>query len=85
MPDMPDVRSLAELCAEVIGVRTVAPEENFLDAGGDSVSAARLAVLLGERWGVELDIFAIIAADSLNEIHDLLRPRDASDVSGQSG
>jgi aryl carrier-like protein len=85
MPDIPDVRSLAELCAEVIGVRTVAVEENFLDAGGDSVTAARLAVLLQEHWGMELDIFTIIAADSLNEIHELLRGRAARNISGQPG
>jgi len=85
MPDIPDVRSLVELCAEVIGVRTVAPGENFLDAGGDSVSAARLAILLEERWGIELDIFTIIAADSLNEIHELLGGRDVRNVSGQPG
>jgi acyl carrier protein len=81
MPDIPDVRSLAELCAEVIGVKTVAPEENFLDAGGDSVTAARLAVLVEERWGMELDIFTIIAADSLNEIHEGLAARGAPDAS----
>ncbi len=83
MPEMPDVRSLAHLCAQVIGVRNVAPEDNFIDAGGDSVSAARLAVLVAERWGVELDIFAVIAADSVSEIHDGLAAAGARDPSGQ--
>jgi len=77
MPDLPDVRSLAKLCAEVIGVNSVSPEENFSDVGGDSVTAARLAVLMEQRWGIELDIFTIIAADSLNEIHEGLMARGA--------
>jgi hypothetical protein len=74
MPSSLDVLSFAELCAEVIGVRSVAPEDNFFDAGGDSVSAARLVVMLEQRWQVNADIFSIIAADSLIEIHDALVP-----------
>ena len=85
MPELPDVGSLAELCAEVIGVRSVAPEDNFFDAGGDSVTAARLAVLAEERWGVELDIFTIIAADSVLEIHQGLVASPVRDASGQAG
>jgi acyl carrier protein len=69
MPATLDVSSLAKLCAEVIGVRSVAPEDNFFDVGGDSVSAARLVVLLAQRWGVSTDIFSIIAADDLIELY----------------
>lgn len=72
MSDILDIQSLADLCAEVIGVRAIAPEVSFYDAGGDSASAARLAVLLEERWGVDVDIFTIIATDSLNDIHAVL-------------
>lgn len=79
MSDLPDVQSLADLCAQVIGVKTVAPDDNFVDVGGDSVSAARLAVLVDERWGVELDIFTIIAADSVLDIHDGLVARSRSE------
>jgi acyl carrier protein len=85
MPDLPDLRSLTELCAEVIGIRTLAPEDNFFDAGGDSVTAARLAVLVEERWGRELDIFTIIAADSLRDIHEGLVAADSRNASGRTG
>jgi acyl carrier protein len=77
MPDIPNIYSLAELCANVIGITSVAPEENFFDVGGDSLTAARFAVLVEERWGVELDIFTIMAADSLTEIHEALIAPDA--------
>lgn len=85
MSGLPDVRSLADLCAEVIGVRTVAPEDNFFDVGGDSVSAARLSVLVEERWGLELDIFTIIAAGSLTELHEGLGAHRPRDTSGRAG
>lgn len=73
MPATLDVPSLAMLCAEVIGIRSFAPEDNFFDAGGDSVSAARLVVLLAQRWNVSTDIFSIIAADNLSEFYDGLQ------------
>ena len=73
MPATLDLSALAELCIEVIGVRSVAPEDNFFDAGGDSVSAARLVVLLAQRWDVSTDIFSIIAADNLIELYDGLQ------------
>jgi aryl carrier-like protein len=82
MSDLPDVQSLADLCAEVIGVRTLAPEHNFFDAGGDSVAAARLSVLVEERWGLDLDIFTIIAAPSVTELHDGLVARHARPAAG---
>jgi hypothetical protein len=82
MTGVPDVESLAALCAEVIGVHSVAPEDNFFDVGGDSVSAAHLAVLLDERWGRRLDIFTIIAADSIRVLHEALAATGPVDRTG---
>ncbi|BCB88646.1 phosphopantetheine-binding protein [Phytohabitans suffuscus] len=82
MPERPDLQSLVELCAQAIGVKTVAQDDSFVDAGGDSVAAARLAVLADERWGIELDIFTIIAADSVLDIYDgLVAPGRTEQVS----
>lgn len=69
MSNLPDVQSLAQLCAEVIGVPAVRPEESFFAAGGDSLSALRLAALLELRWGVDADVFMILATDSLIDVH----------------
>jgi nonribosomal peptide synthetase DhbF len=82
MPDTPDLQALVELCAQAIGVKTIGQDDSFVDAGGDSVAAARLAVLAEERWGIELDIFTIIAADSVVAIHDgLVAPGRKEQVS----
>jgi nonribosomal peptide synthetase DhbF len=69
MDAVPDIQSLLDLCAEVIGVPAVAADAAFYDAGGDSASAARLVILMEERWGLDLDIFTVIATDSLDELH----------------
>jgi len=66
---LPDVDDVVRLCAEVIGVASLSLESNFFDAGGDSITAARLAVLLEEEWNAPVDVFAIMAAEDLREIH----------------
>ncbi|MGW4369377.1 acyl carrier protein [Nocardia takedensis] len=72
MPTVPDLGSFAELCAEAIRVPSVDPAAGFYEAGGDSSAAIRLAVLLGTRYEIELDLYDIIAARSLTDIHAVL-------------
>ena len=46
--------SLAGLAAEMIGVATVQPEENFFEMGGDSLTAMRFVVAVEEAYGREV-------------------------------
>lgn len=74
-----DLNSFVRLVAEVVGTASVAPEENFFDIGGDSLTAAHLSVLLEERWGRSLDPFAVFSAESLLELYEeFVGIRDAS-------
>ncbi|MFF3504297.1 MULTISPECIES: acyl carrier protein [unclassified Streptomyces] len=84
MPSLPDVDSLTRLCAEVIGVPSVAPESSFYEAGGDSIGAFRLAVLLRSRWGVDADTFMIMATESLLDVHAELVARLGDDSEAAS-
>lgn len=57
-------RVLAELWREVLGV-SVGAEDGFFEAGGDSIHAVRLAVLLKERLGVDVPLATLFEASSV--------------------
>jgi acyl carrier protein len=69
VPDKPDAQALAALCAEVVGVASVTPDSNFFEVGGDSVTAARFAVLAEERWGLDIDIMTIFTVENFREMY----------------
>jgi acyl carrier protein len=80
MSALPDEHAFAQLCATVIGVPEVAPTDHFFEVGGDSLSAARLAVYVDEKWQLNLDVFDIMTAASIREIY--ARMTGAERVSG---
>jgi acyl carrier protein len=67
-----DLARLVALVEEVVGVEGLTADSNFFDAGGDSLTAAHLSLLLEERLGTGVDVFTIYAAEDLHEIHDAL-------------
>lgn len=69
MPDLPDEETFAKLCAAVIGIPVIHLDDHFFESGGDSLSAARLAVMVDETWQLRLDIFDIMTADSIRGIY----------------
>ncbi|MFI6344077.1 acyl carrier protein [Streptomyces sp. NPDC050560] len=70
------------LVAEVIGTDDVTPDANFFDLGGDSLTAAHLSLLLEERFGGEVDVFTVYAAEDLAEIHEALLRSLSNDQDG---
>ncbi|WP_327379044.1 acyl carrier protein (plasmid) [Streptomyces sp. NBC_01216] len=60
------------LVTEVLGVHGLTADSNFFDAGGDSLTAAHLSLLLEERFGTGVDLFTIYASEDLREIHTAL-------------
>ena len=56
---------VATLFTAVLGHPVSDPGDNFLALGGDSLSAARLAQRVNERWGVELSASALLAAPTV--------------------
>ncbi|GAA1313756.1 non-ribosomal peptide synthetase [Saccharothrix xinjiangensis] len=53
---------------EVLGVSTVEAQDNFLDAGGNSILAIQLASRLRERLAVDVEPTDVLLADSLAEL-----------------
>ena len=56
---------LADLWCEVLKAPSVGVEDRFLDVGGDSVLATRLAAQVQRRLGVELSIVDFFAAPTI--------------------
>jgi amino acid adenylation domain-containing protein len=50
----PMEKALAELWTEVLGLDTISPHDNFLDVGGDSLSAVQLVSRLHNRLGIRI-------------------------------
>ncbi len=57
-----DSSPIAALMAEVLGLDSVGPEENFFELGGTSLLAIQLVGRLRERLGVEVGIGAVFEA-----------------------
>ncbi len=53
-------RSLAEIWLEAIGAAPATLEQNFFEAGGDSVAAVQVVVRINERFGTELPVAAFL-------------------------
>ncbi|MER5431212.1 acyl carrier protein [Streptomyces sp. NPDC002588] len=69
---VPDLDQVVELVTEIVGHREITADSNFFDAGGDSLTAAHLSLLLEERFGTGVDVFTIYASEDLREIHTAL-------------
>lgn len=61
----PGRHAVASCWREVLG-RSVAPDENFLDAGGTSLEALRLAILLEKNFAVELGATFVFEYPTIN-------------------
>jgi acyl carrier protein len=67
-PSTPTEEDLAEIWAETLGRSRVAADDNFLDLGGDSMTAALLLDLTNERLDADLTLGDLLAAPSLAAI-----------------
>jgi acyl transferase domain-containing protein/surfactin synthase thioesterase subunit/non-ribosomal peptide synthetase component F/acyl carrier protein len=61
-------RRIAKAWGELLGSRPVAPDDNFFDAGGDSLSAARLSGLLAKQHGISLPVVDIYQFSTLKDM-----------------
>ncbi|WP_200260275.1 acyl carrier protein [Streptomyces sp. HSG2] len=64
-----ELQELTKLCGDVIGVPAPGPGDNFLEAGGDSLMALRIAALLEERWGIAIEASDVLFAESFAELY----------------
>lgn len=67
-PESEDAAGIVrELWHEQLGLSPAAGDADFFDLGGDSLSAARLARRMGQRFDVEVPVRALLSARSLDE------------------
>jgi amino acid adenylation domain-containing protein len=68
LPRTPVERVLAEVWAEALDVDAVGVADAFLDLGGDSLRAGRLAARVNERFALELPAAALLEAATVAEM-----------------
>ncbi len=61
-PRSPHEQVLCEIMAEVLGLRAVAPTDDFFDLGGHSLAAVALVRRLREELGAEVGVGTVFAA-----------------------
>lgn len=59
---------LATLFSELLDVERVGADDNFIDLGGDSLSAARLQQRIKDAFGVKLGLREVMTAATLGEL-----------------
>ena len=78
-PATPTEGDLAEIWAEALGRDRVAADDNFLDLGGDSMTAVLLLDLTNERLEADLNLGDLLTAPSLAAMAQIIdRSRPAS-------
>jgi acetoacetyl-CoA synthetase len=74
-------RAVTELCAifaEHLGLRSVSPDDSFLDLGGTSLQLASVRLAIFDRLGYDVPMSAIFAAPTATSLADyLVHPSEA--------
>lgn len=56
---------LAELFADLTGSDHIGVNDSFAARGGDSLAAAKLAAVIGSRWGIRMDVHDVLSLDTV--------------------
>jgi phthiocerol/phenolphthiocerol synthesis type-I polyketide synthase E len=64
-----------QLWSQALGIADVAPDDDFFDLGGDSLSAIELMTKVRDIFGVELSIGVVLEAPTLGELCAMLEQR----------
>jgi hypothetical protein len=68
---------LVEVWRSLLGFKQIGIDDNFFDLGGNSILAARLAVLIGETFQRELPVVKIFEHPSIRRFANYLRHDDS--------
>ena len=71
---------MCQLCDGLLAVERIDPEMGFVQQGGNSLAAARLAARIENQYGVQVPLHRVLAASSLRE---LARSIEASSAPGR--
>ncbi|WP_340375310.1 beta-ketoacyl synthase N-terminal-like domain-containing protein [Streptomyces sp. SS7] len=67
---------LARVFCDVLGLDAIGPDDNFFEAGGDSLIATRLASLIHREFGVKVTVRTILLAPSVARLLPRLLPEE---------
>ncbi|MDH6577276.1 non-ribosomal peptide synthetase [Kitasatospora sp. MAP5-34] len=73
-------RTVLRLCRELLGNPALGPQDNFIDAGGNSLATSRLLVALKQECGVELRAPQLLRQPDLRRLAELVESRRPSAV-----
>jgi len=65
LPDGPLQKELARIWSEVLGIDTIALDDNFFDLGGHSLTAVQMTFKIRQTFGVDLPLHALLQAPVL--------------------
>lgn len=63
---------LAEVWSQLLKIETISVLDSFLDLGGDSLLAARLASLIRHKWQIDFSIADVFRRSTLSGMADLI-------------
>ena len=73
VPDDPTSRELSHIWCELLGLETIALDQNFFDLGGDSSLAVRMFSQIEELFGVKLPLATLYEAPTIEELARIVR------------
>ncbi len=75
-PDVPTddtTRQLTRIWQELLGIDSIAPNQNYFDLGGDSSLAVHLFVQIERAFNVKLPLATLFDAPTIEELAQVLR------------
>jgi phthiocerol/phenolphthiocerol synthesis type-I polyketide synthase E len=66
-------RQLTRIWQEILGVDSIAPDQNYFDLGGDSSLAVQLFAQIEKTFGVKLPLATLFEAPTIEELARVLR------------
>ena len=69
---------LLDICERVLGRTDVSRDENFFDAGGNSLLAARFLAEIEQRLGITLPVATLLSCPTIASLADALDARERS-------
>jgi amino acid adenylation domain-containing protein len=67
-PSSPMEAAIAQIWSELLGLEPIGIHDHFRDLGGDSISAAHVALRLGERLGIDITPEALLERPTIAEL-----------------
>jgi phthiocerol/phenolphthiocerol synthesis type-I polyketide synthase E len=70
-------RQLTQIWREILGIESIAPDQNYFDLGGDSSVAVQMFAQIEKIFGVKLPLATLFEAPTIEELARILRRDDS--------